>query len=80
MKKRGKGFRNILLLGSSSFLNDVGSDTITPIIPFYTTALGGTGIAVGLISGLREGLASLFKIFGGCLCKFMAFNCRIYFT
>jgi MFS family permease len=67
MKKRGKGFRNIFLLGSSSFLNDVGSDTITPIIPFYTTALGGTGVAVGLISGLREGLASLFKIFGGWL-------------
>jgi len=67
MKKREKGFRNIFLLGSSSFLNDIGSDTITPIIPFYTAALGGTGIAVGLISGLREGLASLFKIFGGWL-------------
>jgi len=38
---------------------------ITPIIPFYITALGGTGIAVGLISGLREGLASLLKVFGG---------------
>jgi MFS family permease len=38
---------------------------ITPLIPFYTTALGGTGLAVGLISGLREGLSSLFKIFGG---------------
>ena len=62
-KKRG--FRNIFLLGSSSFFNDVGSEAITPLIPFYVTALGGTGIAVGLISGLREGLSSLFKLFGG---------------
>lgn len=52
-------------MGSSSFFNDIGSEMITPLIPFYTVALGGTGVAVGLISGLREGLSSLFKIFGG---------------
>lgn len=62
-KKRG--FKNIFLLGASSFFNDVGSEVITPIIPFYTIAMGGSGIAIGLISGLREGLASIFKIFGG---------------
>ena len=68
MKKRFKeSFRNIFLLGGSSFFNDVGSEMITPIIPFYTIALGGTGVAIGLISGLREGLSSLFKIFGGWL-------------
>ena len=62
-----KGFRNIFLLGSSSLFNDIGSEAITPLIPFYTTALGGTGIAVGLISGLREGLASFFSLIGGWL-------------
>lgn len=66
MKKRG-GKKNIFLLGSSSFFNDVGSEAITPLIPFYVTALGGNGVAVGLISGLREGLASLFNILGGWL-------------
>lgn len=65
MVKKEKNFRNIFLLGSSSLFNDVGSEMITPIIPFYTVALGGTGVAVGLISGLREGLSSLFKLFGG---------------
>ncbi len=45
--------------------NDISSEMITPILPFYITALGGTGLAVGALSGLREGLASLFKIFGG---------------
>ena len=62
---RKNGHKNIVLLGGSSFFNDVGSEMITPILPFYVTALGGTGIAVGALSGLREGLSSLFKIIGG---------------
>lgn len=40
---------------------------MTPILPFYITALGGTGLAVGLISGFREGLASILRFFGGWL-------------
>ncbi len=68
MKKRISGSnnsRNAWFLGSSSFLNDAGGDMIAPILPFYITALGGGGIAIGLLSGLREGLSSIFKIFGG---------------
>ncbi len=61
--KNGK--KNIYLLGSSSFFNDIGSEMITPLLPFYITALGGTGAAIGLISGLREGLSSVLKFFGG---------------
>ena len=73
MKKREEvkdskdGSKNIFLLGSASLFNDIGSEAITPLIPFYTTALGGAGVAIGLISGLREGLASLFNLFGGWL-------------
>lgn len=59
--------KNIKLLGGSSFFNDIGSDMITPLLPFYITALGGGGIAIGLLSGLREGLSSLLKILGGWL-------------
>lgn len=66
-KDRKEGSKNIFLLGSSSLFNDIGSEAITPLIPFYITALGGTGIAVGLISGFREGLASLFTLLGGWL-------------
>ncbi|MEX2017423.1 MAG: MFS transporter [Candidatus Pacearchaeota archaeon] len=57
--------RNVKLLGASSFLNDIGSDMIAPLLPFYISTLGGAGIALGLLSGMREGLASLLKIFGG---------------
>ncbi len=66
MKKRvDNSKKNIYLLGSSSMFNDISSEMITPILPFYVIALGGTGLAVGALSGLREGLASLFKIIGG---------------
>ena len=57
--------KNSWLLGGSSFLNDVGGEMIVPILPFYIVALGGGGLALGLISGLREGLSSIFKILGG---------------
>ena len=59
------GSKNIKLLGASSLLNDSASEMITPILPFFITALGGGGVALGLVSGLREGLSSLFKLFGG---------------
>jgi len=62
-----KTTKNAWFLGSSSFLNDVGGDMISPILPFYVMALGGGGLAIGLLSGLREGLSSIFKIFGGWL-------------
>ncbi len=63
-KKRGIP-KNVKLLGVSSFFNDFASDMISSIIPFYLTALGGGGISIGALSGLKEGLSSLFKVFGG---------------
>jgi MFS family permease len=63
--KKEKIFKNVPLLGGASLFNDIGSEMISPLLPFYITNLGGTGLAIGLISGLREGLASLFKLFGG---------------
>ena len=67
MKKRAvnRNSKNIFLLGSSSFFNDIGSEMIDLILPFYILSLGGGGVALGLISGLKEGLSSIFKIFGG---------------
>jgi MFS family permease len=61
MKRDG----NIKLLGASSFFNDMGSDMIAPLLPFYIAGFGGAGIALGLVAGMREGLSSLLKVFGG---------------
>ncbi len=48
-------------------VNDISSEMITPLLPFLIASFGGTGLAIGLISGLREGLASLIKLIGGWL-------------
>ncbi|MBI4154649.1 MFS transporter [Candidatus Woesearchaeota archaeon] len=60
-----KDEKKIWFLGLSSFFNDIGSEMIAPILPFFITALGGGGIAIGALSGLREGLASIVKLFSG---------------
>ena len=65
--KERNNSRNVWLFGGSSFFNDVGGEMIAPLLPFYIQSLGGAGIAIGLVSGLREGLSSIFKIFGGWL-------------
>ncbi len=57
--------KNIWALSWSSLFNDIGSEMITPILPFFIIGAGGAGLAIGLVSGLREGLASIFKFLGG---------------
>ena len=57
--------RNVLLLGLTSFLNDASSEMIAPLLPFLITSLGGGGMAVGLIGGLRESVSSILKVFFG---------------
>jgi len=57
----------VLLLGIVSFLNDLSSEMIMPILPMFITALGGTGLAVGLIGGLRDSISSILKVLCGFL-------------
>lgn len=56
---------NVLLLAFASFLTDLSSEMILPILPFFITVLGGGGLAVGLIGGLSDSLASILKVFSG---------------
>lgn len=56
---------NVILLGITSFLTDVSSEIILPILPLFILALGGTGLIVGLIAGLGDSLASILKVFSG---------------
>jgi len=62
-KKEGE--KNVRLLGLVSFLNDMSSEMINPVLPFFITSLGGGGAALGVIGGLRDSLSSLLKIFFG---------------
>lgn len=77
MKKERQ--KNIYFLGASSFLNDAGSEMITPLLPFFITSIGGGGMAVGILSGLREGLSSLFKLFGGWFSDYVGKRKEIIF-
>ncbi|KKM11348.1 MFS transporter permease [Clostridiales bacterium PH28_bin88] len=57
---------NVLLLGLVSLLTDVSSEMVYPLLPLYlTTRLGASPAVVGLIEGIAESLASLFKVFSG---------------
>ena len=58
--------RPVFILGVVSFLTDVSSEMVYPLVPlFLTSVLGAPLTAVGLIEGLAEGGASLFKTAGG---------------
>jgi len=56
---------NVILLGLVSFITDVSSEMIHPLLPMFIIALGGGGLAVGLIGGLGDSLASILKVFAG---------------
>ncbi|MCD6477664.1 MAG: MFS transporter [Candidatus Aenigmarchaeota archaeon] len=56
---------NVLLLGLVSFLNDISSEIIMPILPMFIMSLGGTGLVIGLVGGLRDSISSILKVFGG---------------
>ena len=56
---------NIILLGIVSFFNDLGSEMIMPILPMFIASLGGGGIAIGLVGGIRESINSILNIFSG---------------
>ena len=58
---------NIYLLGLVSFINDIGSKMVLAVLPLFIHAIGGTGVAIGLVGGLGETIASLFKVFAGHL-------------
>jgi MFS family permease len=58
--------KNIFFLGLVSFLTDISSDMVYPLLPvFLTEVLHSSKVFVGLIEGVAESTASLFKIFSG---------------
>lgn len=58
---------NIFLLGIVSFLTDVSTEMIRPLLPLFIMHLGGTGYAVGLVGGIGDSAASILKVFSGYL-------------
>lgn len=58
--------RNVLALAAVSFLTDVSSDMVYPLLPlFLSTVLGASATAVGAIEGAAETAAALLKLASG---------------
>jgi len=56
---------NVVVLGVVSFITDLSSEMMMPLLPLFITALGGGGLAIGLIGGLGDGLSSLLQVLSG---------------
>jgi len=57
---------NVLILGLVSFLTDLSSEMIYPLLPvFLTTVLGAGPAFLGVIEGVAESTASLLKLVSG---------------
>lgn len=57
--------KNVLLLGLVSLINDTSSKILAPLLPLFIASLGGGGMAIGLVSGVSEAVAALFKMISG---------------
>jgi MFS family permease len=58
----------VWLLGGVSLLNDVASEAIYPLLPFFlTSVLGATAVSLGIIEGSAEAISSVLKVISGRL-------------
>ena len=56
----------VVLLGSVSFLNDVASDMITPLLPIFLAGTLGAGPAIiGLVEGVADSAVGLLELWAG---------------
>jgi len=64
MKSRLPG--TVIVLGFVSLLNDLASEMIVPLIPILLAGVLGAGaIALGLIEGVADAVASFLKLWSG---------------
>lgn len=57
----------VIFLGVTSFLNDLSSEMIYPLLPIFLTQIGATASFIGLLEGIAETTSSLLKLFSGYL-------------
>ena len=58
----------VWLLGGVSLLNDIASESIYPLLPFFlTSVLGATAVSLGVIEGAAEAVSSVLKVMSGRL-------------
>ena len=65
--ERKKGISaNVIVLGVVSFLNDVASEMVYPIVPiFLMSVLGAPALVVGFVEGLADSISKILMAFSG---------------
>ena len=58
---------NVIITGITSFLTDMASEMVYPLVPLYLSALGAPPAVLGVIEGFAESTASILKVFSGRL-------------
>lgn len=54
-------------LGWTSFLTDLSSEAIYPLLPAFVRGLGGSAVDVGLLDGVANAVAAVVRLFAGTL-------------
>jgi MFS family permease len=58
----------VWILGGVSLLNDIATESVYPLLPFFLTSVLGAGaVSLGVIEGAAEAVASVLKIISGRL-------------
>jgi MFS family permease len=58
--------RTVIILGLVSFLNDLGSDIVLPLLPILLVSVLGAGpVVLGFVEGVADAVASLLKLWSG---------------
>src|SRR6476620_10072005 len=58
----------VWVLGGVSLLNDIATESVYPLLPFFlTTVLGAGAVSLGIIEGAAEAISSVLKIISGRL-------------
>ena len=59
------GSTTVRALGWTSFLTDLSSEAIYPLLPAFVKGLGGSAIDVGLLDGIANAVAAVVRLFAG---------------
>ena len=59
--------RNVKLLGIVSLINDISSEIIFPLLPFFLISLNAPPAVIGLAGGVFEGFSGIVKVVSGYL-------------
>lgn len=59
--------RTVVALGFTSFLTDIGSEMIFPLLPVFLASIGGAPTFIGLVEGVADATSSVLKLYSGIL-------------